>query len=57
MQVTGLETVDWHQLGWTAFAFVCGLVALVLVFPPDPGVRHKKDDDDHWDDYPRFPPY
>ena len=57
MQVSGLDTVDWYQLGWIGIAFVSGLIACVLVFPPDPGVRHKKKDKDWDDDYPRFPPF
>lgn len=54
MQVSGLNTVDWHGLIWGFIAVLSALIALVLVFPSDPGVRHKDQDDD---DYPRFPPF
>lgn len=52
---TSGQPIDWLFLGKAIFAFVCFIVIMVLVAPPDAGVRHKDKDDD--DNYPMFPPY
>lgn len=44
MTITGLDTVDWRQLGWAALAFACFIIWIVLVMPADAGVRHDDDD-------------
>ncbi len=54
MTVTGLDTVDWHQLGLTIVAFVCVIIILILVVPADVGVRHDKDDDPPPPIFPAF---
>lgn len=52
MTVTGLDTVDWHQLGLIGVVAVCIFVILALVVPADAG-RSKKGDGD----WPKFPPF